>query len=160
MKKGLSMWLSEYGEHHTHPRNKSIHFACVPAIFWSIAGLLFQIKLPAPLHNLMYAALIVVLFYYAFLSWKLLPGMLVVCLFCLFSWEGIESWGIKPWHMALPVFAAAWIGQFIGHSIEGKKPSFLKDLQFLLIGPAWTLAFLYKKVGINLFSANTEQGNN
>ena len=31
----------------------------------------------------------------------------------------------------------AWIGQFIGHKIEGAKPSFFEDLQFLLIGPAW-----------------------
>jgi uncharacterized membrane protein YGL010W len=47
------------------------------------------------------------------------------------------------------LFVIAWIGQFVGHHIEGKKPSFFKDLQFLLIGPAWCLDALYKKVGIN-----------
>lgn len=35
----------------------------------------------------------------------------------------------------IAIFVIAWIGQFYGHKIEGKKPSFFKDLQFLLIGP-------------------------
>ena len=46
------------------------------------------------------------------------------------------------------VFIIAWIGQFVGHKIEGKKQSFFEDLQFLLIGPAWLLSFIYKKIGI------------
>jgi uncharacterized membrane protein YGL010W len=41
------------------------------------------------------------------------------------------------------------VGQFIGHKIEGKKPSFFKDILFLLIGPLWLLSFIYKKVGIS-----------
>jgi uncharacterized membrane protein YGL010W len=48
----------------------------------------------------------------------------------------------------LGLFAAAWVGQFKGHQIEGKKPSFLKDLQFLLVGPAWLLHFVYRKAGL------------
>ena len=57
--------------------------------------------------------------------------------------------GFGPvWRSALVVFVVAWIGQFIGHKIEGKKPSFLQDLQFLLIGPAWLLGFIYRKLGI------------
>ena len=48
----------------------------------------------------------------------------------------------------ITVFIFAWIGQFIGHKIEGKKPSFFEDIQFLLIGPAWLLSFIYKKIGI------------
>jgi uncharacterized membrane protein YGL010W len=50
--------------------------------------------------------------------------------------------------VCIGIFVLAWIGQFIGHGIEGKKPSFLKDLQFLLVGPAWLLHFIYKKIGI------------
>ena len=52
------------------------------------------------------------------------------------------------WKTSLMIFIVAWIGQFIGHKIEGKKPSFLQDLQFLLIGPAWLLSFIYNKFGI------------
>ncbi len=52
------------------------------------------------------------------------------------------------WAVSLAAFAGAWVGQFVGHKIEGKKPSFLKDVQFLLIGPAWLLSFVFKKLGI------------
>ena len=40
--------------------------------------------------------------------------------------------------------------QFIGHAVEGKRPSFFKDLQFLLIGPIWLLSNLYRRVGIRI----------
>jgi uncharacterized membrane protein YGL010W len=50
---------------------------------------------------------------------------------------------------SVAIFIIAWIGQFYGHNIEGKKPSFLKDIQFLLIGPMWLMSFIYKKWGIN-----------
>ena len=56
---------------------------------------------------------------------------------------------IAVWKVSVATFIVAWIGQFYGHSVEGKKPSFLKDLQFLLIGPAWLMHFIYKKLGIS-----------
>jgi uncharacterized membrane protein YGL010W len=52
------------------------------------------------------------------------------------------------WLVSAIVFVVAWIGQFYGHKVEGKKPSFLKDIQFLLIGPAWLLHFIYRRLGI------------
>ena len=48
----------------------------------------------------------------------------------------------------MAIFVLAWIGQFIGHKIEGEKPSFFEDLQFLLIGPDWLLGAIYQKLGI------------
>ena len=57
------------------------------------------------------------------------------------------QFNINPY---LTIFIFSWAGQFIGHKIEGKKPSFLKDIQFLLIGPAWLLSFIYKKINISL----------
>ena len=50
--------------------------------------------------------------------------------------------------IAAAVFVVAWIGQFIGHAIEGKKPSFFEDVKFLLVGPAWLLHFVYRRAGI------------
>jgi uncharacterized membrane protein YGL010W len=47
--------------------------------------------------------------------------------------------------VSLTVFVVAWIGQFIGHKIEGKKPSFFEDLRFLLIGPLFVLGFVYRR---------------
>jgi uncharacterized membrane protein YGL010W len=54
------------------------------------------------------------------------------------------------WRFCSFVFIISWIAQFWGHKIEGKKPSFLQDLAFLLIGPLWVTRFLYKKMGINV----------
>ena len=52
------------------------------------------------------------------------------------------------WQACLILFVVGWLFQFIGHKVEGKKPSFFEDLQFLLIGPAWLLAAIYRKLGI------------
>ena len=49
---------------------------------------------------------------------------------------------------AIAVFVIAWIAQFIGHKHEGRKPSFLTDLTYLLIGPAWVVAKVLRKMGI------------
>lgn len=62
------------------------------------------------------------------------------------AFEAATSWPI--WQFALTLFVLAWAGQFWGHKVEGKKPSFFKDIQFLLIGPAWLLSFLYRRFGI------------
>ena len=55
--------------------------------------------------------------------------------------------GLGQKALAIGVFVVAWIGQFIGHKIEGRRPSFLTDLVYLLVGPLWTLSKLYKRLG-------------
>ena len=76
-------------------------------------------------------------------------GMFVIGVFILFGNLLVENYFATPlWRISLCIFVIAWIGQFIGHKIEGKKPSFFQDLQFLLIGPAWLLSFFYNKIGI------------
>jgi uncharacterized membrane protein YGL010W len=69
-------------------------------------------------------------------------------LLCLFLARIIAGTGSPLWMVSIIIFAVAWIGQFYGHKVEGKKPSFFKDLQFLLIGPAWLMHFIYKRLGI------------
>jgi uncharacterized membrane protein YGL010W len=73
-----------------------------------------------------------------------------ICLFFIYQFELLFSSNKQLFLIYLSIFVFSWIGQFIGHKIEGKKPSFFEDLQFLLIGPAWLLSFVYKKMGINL----------
>ena len=60
----------------------------------------------------------------------------------------LVSTSLALWIPMLVLFVIAWVGQFIGHNHEGKKPSFLKDLQFLMIGPAWTMSHLFKALNI------------
>ena len=151
----IQQWLNEYGESHQNATNKTIHWICVPAIFLSVVGFLFSIKLPFVVTghriNLAMFALVAVIIYYYSLSKTLWIGMLLFAGVCLLVCHLIELKFFLPlWAFSLIVFIAAWIGQFYGHNIEGKKPSFLKDLQFLLIGPAWLMSFIYKRLGIAL----------
>ena len=93
--------------------------------------------------------MVLVLVYYLRLSWSLAVGMFLLvglfsyCAHCLDKWMGASLW-----ILALALFFLAWVGQFYGHRIEAQKPSFYKDLQFLLIGPAWLMHFVYKRLGL------------
>ncbi|MDN3658533.1 DUF962 domain-containing protein [Ferruginibacter paludis] len=151
----LQQWLSEYGESHQNVTNKTIHWICVPAIFFSIVGFLYSIKLPFEITghrvNVALIAFVLIIFYYFLLSKSLWIGMLLFGTICLLVCHLIELHFFMPlWAFSLLIFIAAWIGQFYGHKIEGKKPSFFKDLQFLLIGPAWLMSFIYRRLGISL----------
>lgn len=152
--RAIHRWLTEYGQSHTHPVNETIHWICVPTIVWTVVALLFCIPVPAQLGEFAvpglfaYVAVAAALLYYLRLSPLLMLGMLVFASGCLALSATLHArlGGNLGW-LALAVFVAAWIGQFIGHKVEGKKPSFLKDVFFLLIGPIWLLAHLYRKWG-------------
>ena len=150
--------LSEYGESHQNPTNKLIHWICVPLIFLSIVGLLASIPTGLvqsllgegnPYANWAVVVLVLVTVYYVSLSIPLSIGMALFALLCIWITNLIVQLDIAPlWAVSIGIFVLAWIGQFYGHNVEGKKPSFFKDIQFLLIGPAWLMHFVYKKIGI------------
>ena len=153
--KSIKEWLSEYGESHQDHTNKTIHWICVPAIFFSITGLLYSIKLPfyiLDIHlNMAWIGIGLAILYYFSLSRTLWIGLLLFAALCLEICHLISKAALFPlWLISIIIFVVAWIGQFYGHSVEGKKPSFLKDIQFLLIGPAWLMSFIYKKMSIPL----------
>lgn len=149
--------LYEYGLSHQNETNKTIHWICVPAIFFSIVGLIYSIPADSlaglqpflkGFANWATIVLAVVLVYYLSISPPLALGMFFFSALCLALANLIYLISPIPlWMISLFIFAMAWIFQFYGHKIEGKKPSFLKDLQFLLIGPAWLMHFIYKKFG-------------
>ena len=131
----INDWLNEYGESHKNETNKLIHWICVPVIFFSILGMLYAVKLPFYLGdyqlNVGLIISVVALLYYFSLSASLSVGMFLYLLVCMLLANLIESSGIMPlWLFSIIIFVLAWVGQFYGHKIEGKKPSFLKDLQF------------------------------
>ena len=156
--KKIDQLLEEYGESHRNETNKLIHWICVPAIFFSVVGLIFSIPsgmlaemLPflGDFANWATLTLILVWFYYLSLSISLSLGMLLFGAICLALANFLQiTFPGKLAIISVGVFIIAWIFQFYGHKIEGKKPSFLKDLQFLLIGPAWLMHFIYKKIGL------------
>ena len=151
--KGIQTWLDEYGVSHQNPTNKMIHWICVPLIFFSITGFFYSITLPFQLpgnetFNLAVIMLALVTVYYFSLSKTLWIGMAFFGILCYAGCMFIASLGVPVWAVCAAIFVAAWAGQFYGHNVEGMKPSFLKDLQFLMIGPAWLMSFIYKKIGV------------
>lgn len=154
--RSLEQWLSEYGESHQNPTNKMVHWVCVPTIFWTVVALLWSVPLPffsvfGVEGNLAMIVSLLVVLYYAMLSPLLAVGMAAFTLACLWLSYTIAASAIFPlWAIALIVFVLAWILQFWGHKVEGKKPSFLKDLQFLMIGPAWVMSFIFSKAGLKV----------
>lgn len=152
----IHQWLGEYGESHQNETNKAIHWICVPTIFLTIVGLLYGIKLPVQISNTIQlnvamVMIVIISFYYLLLSKTIWIGMLLFGIFCLWLSYLAETFLPIPLSLlSVLLFIVAWIGQFYGHKVEGKKPSFLKDLQFLLIGPMWLMSFIYKKLGIGL----------
>jgi uncharacterized membrane protein YGL010W len=144
-------WLDAYGESHQNPTNKRIHWVCIPWIMISVLGLLAAI--PSPFDNpwLSWATAVVALAvgYYALISIPLAIGMAAISAIMLGIVHAIAGLPIPLWLSSALIFVIAWIFQFIGHKIEGKKPSFFEDLQFLLIGPMWLLAALYRRAGIS-----------
>ena len=155
MKAGkIELLLREYSESHQNHTNKLIHWLCVPLIFFSIFGMIRAIPVPEFMSDissfLNWATIILTLtlIYYLTLSFPLFLGFIIWALIVSVGNELLlNQFGINGLiFISITVFIVAWIRQFIGHGIEGKKPSFLKDLQFLLIGPAWLMNFIIKAV--------------
>ncbi len=135
----LQQWLDAYGESHQNPTNRKIHKVAVPGIFLSIVGLIWSIP-PLELYGLtvnwIWFVLVPVMGFYLRLSVSVFISMLAFSLLCIGLVFALDSrLNILNWSIGL--FVVLWIFQFIGHKIEGKKPSFLDDVQFLLIGPIW-----------------------
>jgi uncharacterized membrane protein YGL010W len=141
--RSLESWFAEYGESHRHPVNQRIHTICVPLIFFSILALHRAIPrmgwmaaVPEWLLNWATISLVGPLVFYFLLDRRLCLAMVAQIVAMLW---GVEK--LAEWEVLLPagavIFVVAWAGQFVGHRIEGRKPSFFKDLAFLLIGPLW-----------------------
>lgn len=150
----IDQLFTEYAESHENSKNKLIHWICVPLIFWAILGFIslisaphFFIKYFGAISIVSVIAIVLVSVYYFRLSWRI--GLIMVFMMLLlehFAYFINITFEHQSWIFFAAVFVLAWIGQFYGHKIEGKKPSFLKDLQFLLIGPIWLLHFVLKKL--------------
>lgn len=139
--RAIDTLLSKYSESHLNPTNELIHFVCVPVIVFTLLGLVWSIH---PFAAIAVTALS--LAYYVQLSKAFALGMLLMSLPMLAVLALLPPATVLP--LSIAIFVLAWVGQFIGHKIEGKKPSFLEDLRFLLIGPLFVLSFLYRRLNL------------
>ncbi len=148
----IDRFFANYSGDHRNELNQHIHVVAVPAILWSVVAMLWCIPMGGtPLRSGIWASLAMfgAWMFYNRLSPRMGLGMLAVFFFCGCLCRLLEMrLGLQNllW-LAIGVFVVAWIAQFIGHKFEGRKPSFLTDLVYLLIGPAWVLSKLYRRFG-------------
>jgi uncharacterized membrane protein YGL010W len=142
-------WLAEYGASHRNPTNRKLHFACIPPIVFSVFCALLAIPVGGRWVNAASVVAFLALAYYWRLSWRLALGVTVIFagLYAGALALRVANGSNLVW-IAAAVFVAGWIGQFVGHHVEGARPSFFKDLQFLFIGPLWELAHAYRALGV------------
>jgi uncharacterized membrane protein YGL010W len=152
--RSVTEWLGEYGASHQNPTNELLHWICVPPIVLSVMGFLWSAPVPAALAgvsswlNWATLAAAAALTYYLLLSPALAAGALLSFVVLLSITHALARLPWPLWGTSLVIFVIAWIGQFVGHAVEGKRPSFFKDLQFLLIGPLWLLAAAYRRFSL------------
>lgn len=153
----LDNYLARYSAHHLNPLNKLIHWFCVPMIMFSMLGLAWLIPVPKLISfNGFFnwgSLLMAVVFYYwyhlsAALGYAMIIILFIMSYLVVLLNTALVSGPVQPALIYLAVFVLAWAGQFVGHRIEGKKPSFLQDLQFLLIGPLWLMQFIFTRLSI------------
>jgi uncharacterized membrane protein YGL010W len=153
----LHAWLDEYSSSHQNPTNIIIHKFCVPTIAFTVLGFLWSIPLPkfirqnvGPLSRHFMPMLLIgpTLAFYFRLSTKMAVAMSMFALAAFALLAKMQQKRIPIFRVSLVIFILGWIVQFIGHGIEGKSPSFTKDLQFLAIGPLWTMASVFRALGI------------
>ena len=147
-------WMAEYGVSHRNPTNQLIHKICVPLIMLSVIGLFWSIPVPQTFTAIPYlnwATLFILgcLIFYLTLNFLMFLGMLILTAIMVYVCQLLSNAGILL-STSIGIFVLAWIAQFYGHKVEGKKPSFFQDLAFLLIGPLWVLRFFYTKLGIKI----------
>ena len=149
----VDRYLGNYSEDHRNALNVAMHHVCVPLVVWSIVAVLWVVPVPPGIGRQgLWAALALVgaFGFYLRLSRPLAFATLLAfaLLFAIteLMYRALGASGLL-W-TAVGVFVVAWIGQFIGHHAEGKRPSFFTDLVYLLIGPIWLVAKTMRRLGI------------
>ncbi len=151
--RSIEKLILRYGESHQNRTNVLIHTIAVPSIYFVSLGLLWSVPVPSFIDqfSVTWAHLVTlpILYYYFLLSGPIGAAMTLLTILCFGGINLLAFLGVSVWKFSLILFVVMWVLQFIGHKIEGKKPSFLEDLRFLLVGPAWWWVHWLKRININ-----------
>jgi len=131
--------IAHYAQSHQNTTNEALHCVCVPLIMFSLVGLIHTLH---PLAGL--AFLSASMIYYMRLSAR---AAVLMAVWSSVMWMAITSLQAQQVLIYITIFVLAWIGQFIGHKLEGKKPSFFEDLQYLWVGPLFVAQVLLRRLG-------------
>lgn len=149
----VNEWFASYAADHRNPTNRAIHWVCVPTIMWAVIAALWTV--PPVLPQWFRPGLWAVLAMFAtFLFYRRLSRNLGYAMALVFIASGLIAWALyraigqrSLLILAALLFVLAWIGQFVGHAIEGRRPAFLTNIVQLLIGPAWLMGKLMRRMG-------------
>jgi uncharacterized membrane protein YGL010W len=147
-------WLQSYGVDHTHPGNRLLHWICVPLMVVSVVGLLWS--LPVPEHfarapsvlNWGTLFLMATIVYYFLMSLRLALGMLPFLLGVILIVNWLAALTPRLWALCTVLLLVASVGLFVGHQLEGRRGSVLRDLYYLMLGPIWLLATVYRRLRV------------
>ena len=138
MSPALQAHFADYATFHGTPGNKACHYVAVPLIVLTLFALLAQVELTTAFgFTVTLAEVVIVLVTAYYLTLDAPLALLMLAASGLFAWAG----RFIPPMIALALFAAAWVLQFIGHYVyEHRSPAFFRNLTHLLVGPLWVLA--------------------
>ena len=134
----LRAHFADYAAFHGTPGNQACHYVAVPVIVLTVFALLAQVPLATVggfAVTLAELAIVLVTAYYLTLDRPLALMMLATSIVLAAMGRSI------PPAVALGLFAAAWVLQFVGHYVyEHRSPAFFRNVAHLLVGPLWVLA--------------------
>ena len=138
MSPALQAQFADYATFHATPGNKACHYVAVPLIVLTLFALLAQVELATAFgFTVTLAEVVIVLVTAYYLTLDAPLALLMLAASALFAWAG----QFIPPTIALALFVAAWVLQFIGHYVyEHRSPAFFRNLTHLLVGPLWVLA--------------------
>lgn len=146
-------WFGSYAADHRNPTNRAIHWVCVPIITWAVIAALWTIpSVSAWTRPGMWS---VIAMFAAYLFYHRLSRNLGYAMAAGFIVSGLIAWALYGvlgprglLILAIVLSVLAWIGQFVGHAIEGRRPAFFDNIVQLLIAPAWLMGKLMRRLGI------------
>lgn len=156
--KTLDQWLDEYSASHRNARNQLSHWIGIPLIVFAIWCALKAIPVGTIWVNAATVSIALFFAYTLLLSWRLALGMALVSAALYAGVLALEQrLGANLVWAGAGIFLVGWLLQFVGHHAEGSKPPSFKDLQFLLIGPLWLLAEVYRRLDLPLLPRHADR---
>ncbi len=147
-------WLERYEKNHENLTWPLIYWAAVPMVVVGTVGVLWTLPVPAqfteisPLLNWGSAFLMVSAVYYFVISLSLAIGLLPFVI----GVGSIQLWladsDFTPLRVSSGLLVGGLIGLWLGHRNERGIRATLEDLQTIMIGPAWLLSVIYRRIGI------------
>ena len=146
-------WLAIYDADHSHAVSRRLHFVCAPLFLVALLGLLWCVPMPAALASNLASINWATLFamatvvYYFVMSITLALGSLPFVAATIGGLAWLDRIDAPLLPIAAVMLLVATLGQFLGHRLESGG-SLFRDLLHCVIGPIWSLAALYRRLGI------------